>query len=165
MYVCTCTASRERQRRPHARSAQKAPCTRMRLQQPKTHDWLMNTRGVGVPKKTVWHSAKSELNAFCTCARWSVRFSRRRKKKTPNADGNVWAADIRSIYIFTRSVCVYPENVRRMLVVSGRARVHRYARALQNSYFGAGFVSLKLLPPLRRLSSKSPFDRSAGRLL
>ena len=111
----------------------------------------MNTRGVGVPKKTVWHSAKSELNAFCTCAR-SVRFSRRRKKKTPNADGNVWAADI-YIYIYMHGVYVYT-----------RKRATN-AGALQNSYFGAGFVSLKLLPPLRRPSSKSPLDQSAGRLL
>lgn len=34
-----------------------------------THDWLMKTRGVGVPKKTVSHSAKSEENASFTCDR------------------------------------------------------------------------------------------------
>lgn len=37
----------------------------------KTHDWLMKTSGVGVPKKTVWHSAKSVLNASVTRSHWA----------------------------------------------------------------------------------------------
>lgn len=31
----------------------------------------MKTSGVGVPKKTVWHSAKSTLNASVTRSHWA----------------------------------------------------------------------------------------------
>lgn len=41
----------------------------------------MKTRGVGVPKKTVWHSAKSVLNALFTCAA-AVTGEAKKKRRT-----------------------------------------------------------------------------------